>query len=136
MIRRYSFVLAASAVVGLAACVGGGGSPNNPGGGGGGNPSPLPGEAAVITIANSGVTPKVVTVPVGSRVNFANQSGSNIEVTSDPHPIHTDCPALNVGNLRPGQTGQTGALNTARTCSYHDHGRSEDDRWQGSIIIQ
>jgi len=135
MIRRFSFALAASAVVGLAACGGGSGSPGSPNGGGG-NTSPLPGEAATITILSSGVSPKVVTVPVGSRVNFVNQSSSNVEVTSDPHPIHTDCPALNIGVVRPGLTGQTGVLNTARTCGYHDHGRSEDERWQGSIVIQ
>lgn len=136
MIRRYSFVLAASAVVGLAACGGGSGSPGGPSGGGGGTATPLPGEAATINILSSGVSPKVVTVPVGSRVNFANQSSSNIEVSSDPHPIHTECPALNIGALRPGHTGQTGALNTARTCRYHDHGRPDDERWQGSIVIQ
>ena len=73
---------------------------------------------------------------MGSRVNFSNQSSSNIEVSSDPHPIHTDCPALNIGALRPGQTGQTGVLNTARVCSYHDHGRPGDASLQGSIVIQ
>ena len=137
MIRRYSFALAVSACRGpgrlrrrqriarAALPAAGEGTTN-----------PLPGEAATINILNSGVTPKSVTVPVGSRVNFANQSGSNIEVSSDPHPIHTDCPALNIGVLRPGQTGQTGAFNTARTCRYHDHGRDQDERWQGTIVIQ
>lgn len=119
------------------ACGGGSGSPGGPsGGGGGGSNNPLPGEAATINILNTGVTPKTVTVPVGSRVNFANQRGNNIEINSDPHPIHTDCPAPNIGVLRPGQTGQTGAFNTARTCTYHDHGRDQDERWQGSIVIQ
>ena len=136
MIRRCAFVLAASAVVGLAACGGGSGSPGGPSGGGGGTASPLPGEAATINILASGTTPKVVTVPIGSRVNFANQSNNNIEVSSDPHPIHTECPPLNVGVLRPGQTGQTGAFGAARTCRYHDHGRPDDERWQGSIVIQ
>ena len=129
-------MLAASAVVGLAACGGGSGSPGGPSGGGGGTTTPPPGEAATINILSSGVSPKAVTVPVGSRVNFANQSSSNIEVSSDPHPTHTDCPALNIGALRPSQTGQTGALNTARTCRYHDHGRPDDGRWRGSIVIQ
>jgi len=135
MIRRYSSVLAACALVGLSACGGGSGSPGGPSGGGG-TTNPLPGEAATINILNTGVTPKVVTVPVGSRVNFANQSSNNIEISSDPHPIHTDCPGLNIGVLRPGQTGQTDALNAARTCTYHDHGRDQDERWQGSIVIR
>ena len=135
MLRRFSFVLAASALFGLLACGGGSGSPGSPTGGGG-TTNPPTGEAATITILSTGATPRTVTVPVGSRVNFANQSSSNIEVSSDPHPIHTDCPALNIGALRPGQTGQTGVLNTARVCSYHDHGRPGDTNLQGSIVIQ
>ena len=136
MTRRDAFVLTVFAVITVAGCGGGSGSPGSPSGSEGGTTNPLPGEAATINILGSGVTPRVVTVPVGSRVNFVNQSGNNIEVSSNPHPIHTECPALNIGVLSPGQTGQTGVFNTARTCSYHDHGRSEDERWQGSIVIQ
>jgi hypothetical protein len=137
MFRRYGVVLGFCAAAGLAACGGGSGSPGGPsGGGGGGTASPLPGAAATITILPGGTTPKTVTVPVGSRVNFDNQSGGAIEISSDPHPIHTECPALNIGGQRPGQVSQTGALTTARTCRYHDHGRPEDDRWQGAIVIQ
>ena len=134
MIRRLAIVLAASAAAALVACGGGSGSPGGPSGGG--TSSPPPGEAATVTILPGGTNPKVVTVPVGSRINFSNQSGDNIEISSDPHPIHTDCPPLNIGGLRAGQTGQTGAFNTARTCRYHDHGRPDDTRWQGTIVIQ
>jgi hypothetical protein len=134
MARRFAIVLGACVVASLPACGGGGGSPGGPSGGG--SASPAPGEAATVSIVGTGVTPKVVTVPVGSRVNFANQSGNNIEISSDPHPVHTDCPAMNIGGLRAGDTGQTGAFNSARTCRYHDHGRPEDERWQGSIVIQ
>jgi len=135
MTRSHTFVLTAFALTGLAACGGGSGSPGGPSGGGG-STTPPPGEAATVLILPSGVSPKVVTVPVGSRVNFTNQSSNNVEVTSDPHPIHTDCPPLNVGVVQPGRTGQTGVFTTARTCGYHDHGRSDDARWQGSIVIQ
>jgi hypothetical protein len=136
MIRKCPFVFAVCAVAGLSACGGGGGGGGNPGGPSGGSASPPPGAAATINILPSGVSPKVLTVSVGSRVNFSNQSSLNIEVSSDPHPIHTDCPPLNVGVVSPGRTGQTGAFNSARTCSYHDHGRDSDERWQGSIVIQ
>jgi hypothetical protein len=134
MTRRRPLLLAVLAAAALPACGGGSGSPGGPSGGG--TASPLPGAAATINILAGGTEPKTVTVPVGSRVNFANQSGGNIEISSDPHPSHTECPPLNVGGLRAGQTGQTGAFTTARTCRYHDHGRPEDDRWQGAIVIQ
>ena len=135
MMRRYSLVLAASAALGISACGGGSGSPGGPSGGGG-TATPPPGAAATVNILSSGTSPKVVTVSVGSRVNFSNQSGGNIEISSDPHPQHTECPALNIGALRSGQTAQTGAFTSARTCRYHDHGRPGDERWQGSIVIQ
>jgi hypothetical protein len=134
MTRRYLAVVAASALAGLSACGGGSGSPGGPSGGG--TTSPPPGAAATINILAGGVSPATVTVAVGSRVNFTNQTSNNIEVSSDPHPIHTECPPLNVGVLRPGETGQTGVFGSARTCRYHDHGRPDDTRWQGAIVIQ
>lgn len=137
MTRHRGAVLAFCAAAALGACGGGSGSPGGPsGGGGGGTTTPLPGEAATIVILPSGTTPKTVTVPVGARVNFDNQSGGAIEISSDPHPTHTECPALNIGGQRAGQVGQTGAFTTARTCRYHDHGRPDDERWQGAIVIQ
>ena len=45
-------------------------------------------------------------------------------MNSDPHPEHTDCPELNqIGFLNPGQSRQSGNLNTARRCGLHDHER-------------
>jgi hypothetical protein len=131
MIRRFSLVVVLAA---LPAC-GGGGSPGGPSGGGG-NPV-LPGEAATISVTSGAVSPREVTVPVGSRVNFVNQGDVIVEMTSDPHPVHTDCPPMNqVGGLRPGQTGQTGAFTTPGRCGFHDHGRGEDARFMGTIIVQ
>ena len=131
MTRRLPLVLVLSV---LPACGGGGGSPGGPTPGGG-NPV-QPGEAATITVTATGVSPREVTVPLGSRVNFVNQGSSIIEMTSDPHPVHTDCPPLNgVGGLRPGETGQTSPFNMARRCGFHDHGRGEDERFMGTIII-
>ena len=50
-------------------------------------------------------------------------------MTSDPHPEHTDCLEINnIGFLSPGQTKETGNLNTVRTCGYHDHGNPDDAR--------
>ena len=133
MIARLIVVLACAV---LPSCGGGGSSPGSPSNGGGGGPV-LPGEAATITVTSSGVSPRTVTVPVGSRVNFVNEGNVIVEMTSDPHPVHTDCPAINnVGGLRPGATGQTAELTIARRCGFHDHGRGEDERFMGTIIIQ
>ena len=75
----------------------------------------------------------------GTRVQFVNNDTSvtNHEMASDPHPDHTTCPEINsVGFIVPGQTKETGNLNTLRTCGYHDHNLPSATRYQGRIIIR
>jgi len=113
-------------LIAVASC---GGSPSSPSGGG---------SSATITITSAGVSTTAVTVSQGSRVLFVNNDARSHNMTSDPHPEHTDCPEINaVGLLQPGQSRETGNLNTVRTCGFHDH----DDpppagaKWTGSITI-
>ena len=99
-------------------------------------PSP-PGAGTTITITSSSVSPKNLQVSPGAQVTFSNTDRANHQITSDPHPEHTDCPAINdVGVLVPGQSKQTGNLNVVRTCGYHDHQNFENTAWQGTITIQ
>jgi hypothetical protein len=74
---------------------------------------------------------------VGGRVTFVNNDTAFHEMSSDPHPIHTDCPEINqVGALGPGTTRQTAAFTRARTCGFHDHGQENNRSLQGSIVIR
>jgi plastocyanin len=133
--------LAAVAVVALtfAACGGGGGStpttptPPTTTPPPGGNPS-----TATITIGTDGrVTPASVTIAPGGRVTFINNHNLAHDMSSDPHPEHTQCPEINqVGFLTSGQQRTTGNLNTQRTCGFHDHNLPENTGLQGRIIIQ
>jgi plastocyanin len=122
--------LAAAGAIALAgACGGGGTSPS----GGGGTPPPN----TTITITSSGVSPKNLVVSAGTQVTFVNNSLANHDMYSNPHPEHTDCPEINsVGHITPGQSKQTGNLNTVRTCGYHDHILFFDTSLQGTITIQ
>lgn len=94
--------------------------------------------SATITIGADGrVTPSEVTVAPGARVLFVNQHSVTHDMTSDPHPDHTDCPEINqVGRLGPGQSRQTGNLTAVRTCGFHDHDRPADAGLRGRIIIR
>ena len=133
MLNRSTRLAAVVLVLAAAGCGGGDSSPTPT------SPTPAPGgsSGATITITSSGVSPRAVTVSVGSRVTFVNNDSRPHEMNSDPHPDHTDCPAINdVGFLQPGQSRQTGNLNTPRTCRYHDHNRDSDTSLQGSITIQ
>ncbi len=103
-----------------------------PGTGGGGGA-----QAPTITITSSGASPRSMTVSLGSQVTFVNNDSRTHQMYSNPHPEHADCPEINqVGFLDPGQSRQTGNLNTARTCGYHDHGEPSDVSLQGTITIR
>jgi plastocyanin len=92
--------------------------------------------AATITITASGAAPSNVTVAVGSRVTFVNNDTRSHDMSSDPHPIHTDCPEINVGSVAPGQSRSTQNLVTPRTCGFHDHDDPDNAALQGTIRIQ
>ena len=131
----WEFLGAVAIATALSAC-GGGDSPSS--GGTPTEPSPGGGNAdTTITITASGVSPKTLTVPRGSQVTFVNNDRIPHDMQSDPHPEHTDCPQLaQVGFLTPGQSRQSGNLNTARTCGYHDHNNDSNNSLKGSIVIQ
>jgi plastocyanin len=128
-----AFVLASAA----AAAFGCGGSDSSTA------PSPSPGPSGgTFTITSAGVSPTTLTVKAGSQVTFVNNDNQSHNMLSDPHPEHTDCPELNqVGFLSPGQSRQSGNLNTVRTCGFHDHdlpppSTAIGNKWTGKIIIQ
>lgn len=131
---RYATVTAALAVL-AAACSSD--SPSSPGGGGGsgGGPGTAGPIGATITIQNGRMNPSTVTVTVGQSVNFVNSDGRSRNVSSDPHPDHNQCTAMNVGNLNNGQTRPTGALTVVRTCGFHDHDQPDDANLKGSVVI-
>lgn len=120
----------------LAACGGGGGSSNS------GSPtSPTDGGTptvtTTITIGAGGALPANIQVSVGQRVGFVNNSGRILQISSDPHPSHTDCPQINeTGTLTSGQTGLTGAFTAVRTCGFHDHNDPDNASFRGSIVIR
>ena len=103
---------------------------------GGTSPSPIP-LAATITISSTGASPKNVIVSPGSQVLFVNLDSRAHQMVSDPHPGHTDCPEFDqIGTLLPGQSRQTGNLNTARTCAFHDHINFENQSLRGTVTIR
>ena len=99
---------------------------------------PSPNNPFRITIASSGaVSPTELVVPPGTRVLFVNSDSRRHDMTSDPHPDHTDCPEINqVGLLQPMQSRETGNLVAVRTCGFHDHENPENTALSGRIVIR
>jgi plastocyanin len=109
------------------------------GGGNTGPPAPSPpANPNRITISSAGVaSPAELVVAPGARVLFINNHAQRHQMSSDPHPEHTDCEELNqVGVLTPGQTRETGNLVAVRTCRFHDHENPDDDALRGRIVIR
>jgi plastocyanin len=128
--------LAAAALASAMACgsTGSGASPSTPTSPGSCTTGP---NTTTIIIANNAVCPQKITVTLGTQVTFVNEDTRPHEMYSDPHPEHTDCPEINqVGHLEPGESRQTGNLNTARNCGFHDHINFELTALQGTITIQ
>ena len=99
------------------------------------SPSP-PVAGTTVTITASGVDPRNLQIAAGTQVTFINNDVRNHDMTSNPHPEHTECPEINqVGVIAPGQRKQTGNLNLRRSCGYHDHDDAQNTRWQGQITI-
>lgn len=71
------------------------------------------------TIANSTVTPTVLVIAVGERVVFVNADDVDHDMSSDQHPAHLECPAINqAGYLRPGESRETGNFVRAETVRF------------------
>lgn len=126
-------------MVAIALSVSCGGSSNSPSGGttspsGGCTPSASP---TTFVIQNNTICPATMTVSRGTQVTILNSDSRTHEMTSDPHPEHTDCPPLNdIGFLNPGQSRQSGNLLVARKCGLHDHGSPDTASLKATITIQ
>lgn len=119
--------VAAAMTITLSSC--GGSTPTQP--------EPPPVVTTTITITASGANPRNIQVAPGSRVRFVNSDTRPHDMTSLPHPEHTDCPEINqVGVLTPGQARETGNLVTVRTCGYHDHDLPNNASLTGQIVVR
>ena len=124
----------ALALAALAVACGGGSdsptAPTNPPSSG----TPAP-NSVTLTITSNGLTGGGE-VAVGGTVTVVNNGTSAHEISSDPHPAHTDCPGLNFGSLQPGQQRTSQPLTAARTCGVHDHINPGTQSLQKSMVIR
>ena len=84
-----------------------------------------------ITYNGSSFSPATLTVKSGSNVTIKNDSDEPLQVQSDPHPVHTDNPELNVGVVSPGQS-KTFTVTAKGTWGYHNH---LDSAEAGTIVV-
>ena len=129
----------AGALAAMVACGGngGGGGPAGPSGPAVPSTGSVGAIGATITIANGSVSPSQVTIAVGQSVRVVNSNGRSHDISSDPHPAHTNCPSIaNVGLVANGQTKDTHGFAAAGSCGFHDHNDPDNAALKGRITIQ
>jgi plastocyanin len=97
--------------------------------------SPATGTTSQNTIeyGSTGFSPTTITVKVGDSVTWTNNSSSTVQVSSDPHPTHTDFPPLNsVGAIAPGSS-KSFTFTKSGTFGYHNHLNPSD---KGEVIVK
>ena len=88
--------------------------------------------ADTITYSSHGFSPANLTVKTGATVTIKNTTSEDMQLDSDPHPVHTDDTDLNVGLVAPGQS-RTFVVTKTGTFGYHNHLDPSD---KGLITIQ
>lgn len=73
-----------------------------------------------IAITASGFQPGNITVKAGDTVVWKNQGAITGNVSSAPHPAHTDYSPLNLGDIAPGASVSL-TLPTAGAYRFHNH---------------
>ena len=100
---------------------------------------PMPGgtgaSAGAIMMTASGVSPKTLTVGYGAKVTITNNDSAPHEFSSNPHPVHTDCPEINAPVLTMGQSFTATMAGRAETCGFHDHLNPTNAVFQGTILV-
>ncbi len=89
-------------------------------------------EETMVTLTTSGYSPASLTVKVGEEITFINKSGKSAAVNSDPHPVHSVYPPLNLGGFKDGET-LTFTFDKAGTYGYHNHLNTAQ---RGTIVVE
>ena len=132
-IAGYGVAAAIVAMI-VAACGGSSSSNNSTGPTGTCTPSTNPN---TVVIQGGQVCPQTITIALGGQLTIINNDATTHEMDSDPHPEHSDCPALNqIDFLNPGQTRSSGNLTTARNCGFHDHLSPNNGSLRGTVTIR
>lgn len=88
--------------------------------------------AVTITYNGSSFSLSADTIKAGESIKVVNNSDKELSFDSDPHPVHTDNPELNVGDVAAGQS-KTAKLTTKGRWGFHNHLNSSQ---HGNITVE
>lgn len=85
-----------------------------------------------VILTQNGWSPKTLTIKTGETVTWINQSEMDAALYSNPHPVHTDYPPLNLGTFSNGASLSL-TFPSAGTYGYHNHLNPNET---ATIIVQ
>lgn len=100
-------------------------------------PSPSPLGPPTWTFTAAGLQPQVLhTFNFQEAVTVVNGDGRPHDIRSDPHPAHTDCPAINGGTLMPGERREIAGPSLPRftLCYVHDEMDPANNSFRGVVV--
>lgn len=89
-------------------------------------------QEVTVNYTSDGFNPQDLTVKVGTKTTWTNKSGDKLQVSSSPHPLHTDYPALNQKAIEDGDSVSF-VFDKAGTYKYHNHLNTSH---QGSVVVE
>ena len=89
-------------------------------------------EIVKVILTDAGFTPKEITVKIGTRTAWINNSGKAATVSSDPHPTHTNYSPLNLGEFADKSSVQL-VFDKKGTYGYHNHYNASE---KGTVIVE
>lgn len=95
------------------------------------SPATNPSTSNTIIFDGSKFRPTTLTVKSGTTVTIKNTSSTDVQMQSNPHPVHTDDIDLNVGLVSAGRS-KTFIVTKIGSFGFHDH---LDPGIQGRITI-
>src|SRR3990167_6754310 len=92
--------------------------------------------AATIKYTSSGFSPANVTIKSGGKITWVNDSGEEVQIGANPHPIHTGNKEVSGGdftlNLAPGKSKSV-VIKKTGGFGYHNHLDSSEG---GKITVE
>ena len=85
-----------------------------------------------ITFSNGGFTPGAILAKSGDIIEINNLSSEDLQLNSDPHPIHTYNSELNLGKVTKGESKRI-VVSKKGNFYYHNH---LNPNQSGRIVVQ
>ena len=86
----------------------------------GGESSSSQASAVTVSYENNSFNPANLTLKVGDMVKFVNNHSFDIQIESNPHPIHTSMPDFSSDRIPPGGTFEF-TFTAPVSVSFHNH---------------